>query len=401
MRVTFNVTRYTGLVLAANIWCGCVGIVSENEGSDTASEETSKALALATAKSHPRGNARLRVLTFNSALAPGFEPLALERAPMVIEALARAAETVDLMCVQELWLSEHFDALKANTPALPHVLRMEPRPGTGNCAASELTTLVDCLAVACPAATGKQLAGCAQTACPSQVAGLSGGCLGCIMNHLDDLPACLGSGDGPSDPAVFGGTFDVGLFSRWPIQRASHRELSSYFVRVSVLHAQVQTPRFGEVDVYCTHLGSALGIVPYAGDYGSWEAEQARQIEELLQFIRSKHHRGRPVLLLGDFNTGPAMGNNLAVWPSNYQGILDAGFDDAYITGEDTLCTTCAGTTFRDAAASNEVIDHVFVRGFRHRRIKSERLFVEPVDLGSGLPEFNLSDHVGVKLTFE
>lgn len=346
-----------------------------------------------------RTTGALRVMTFNAALAPEFEPLSPERAPKVIDAVATASRDLDIACVQEFWKEEHFQALRSRLSELPHVVRGTPRVGSGECSTSELGPLVSCLSQHCPT-TGDTVA-CATSACAAEVSSLSGGCLGCVINNLTDIPKCQGSSGALADPAIFDGAQDVGLLSRWPILQRHVTELASYFVRASILHARIVVPGFGPVDAYCTHLGSPLGIVPYAGDFGSWEGEHEEQVREVLHFVRRTSRGTHPTVLLGDFNMGPAVGSNVQINDDHYRQVINAGFDDAYLTkNAQPLCTNCAGTTFRDSDAQNTIVDLVFSRALPLRDIRRERLFVDAVDLGPGLPTFNLSDHVGVKVTF-
>ncbi len=377
------------------------GCGNEDPGRGAPLEESSSQHA-AVQEECRTGPVQLRVLTYNAALAPGFEPLALERAPTVIAALAEAAPDIDVMCVQEFWLEEHFGVLERSVAelGLEHSLRMAPKPGSGGCSESELLPLAACLAESCPGATGEEMVDCAESHCGPEVEALSGGCLGCIMNHLDAFTECLGTGEAPSDPAVYGGSYDVGLLSRWPLLRSDNRALSSYFVRASVLYARIAVPGYGPLDTYCTHLGSALGIVPYRGAFGSWEGEHLQQVEEVLEFIEQTNHGARPLLLLGDFNMGPEVGGNSAVWADQYQLAVDAGLDNAYVARTNPLCTTCAGTTFRSASATNEIIDHIFSKRLPTWNTTHKRVFTETVELGEGLPAFNLSDHWGLEARF-
>lgn len=374
----------------------------ESIRSDTTDANTTEPTCLGHRKvQSQRLPANLRAVTFNAGLAPGFEPLATQRTPYVVRALAEAVSDADLLCVQEFWQKGDFAALETSLTELPHVLRMSPKPGSGSCSENELLPLFGCLSGSCQDAAGEELVGCAVTACPVEVATLSGGCLGCIMNHLEGLESCLAETPIASDPAIFGGSYDIGLFSRWPIQRAHQRELSSYFVRASVLHARVVVPRLGPVDAFCTHLGSDLGIVSYAGAFGSWEGEHRRQVEELLEFVRQENKNERPLLLLGDLNMGPAVGSNEAVLPDDYALLVNAGFDNAYATQSNPSCTNCPDTTFRGPDESREILDHVLSARLRLDGTVTERLFVAPVSLGDEYPLFNLSDHFGLKVSFQ
>jgi endonuclease/exonuclease/phosphatase family metal-dependent hydrolase len=319
-----------------------------------------------------------------------------ERVPWVLQALAVAASDIDVLCVQEFWMDELFSALKESVPELPYSVRLAPRPGTGDCAPTELEPLTSCLAMNCADATEEALVGCALEACSEHVAGLSGGCLGCVMNELADVASCVGEGSGPSDPAIYGGAFDTGLLSRWPIKRSSSRELPSYFVRASVQYARLEVPEIGFVDAFCTHLGSPLGIVAYGGEHGSWELEQRQQVQELLAFVEEKNRGNHPVVILGDFNTGPTVPGAPAVWPGNYELLRGAGFDDVYVTQGDAQCTFCPED---EGDGQGELIDHVFSAKMPTLDAESERVFVDPVPLTDG--PSRLSDHYGLKVIFK
>lgn len=395
-----NASTTTCLALLSAV-LGCANDATEDSEVVPLSEGPQLADPHANFDCHGRPHQRIRAATFNAALAPGFAAFAVERAPRVIAALTEESHDLDVLCVQEFWLQPHFDALAASVTQLPHAMRMAPRPGSGNCSDSEFLPLAACLGAHCGTASSDTLADCATSNCPVEVASLSGGCLGCILNHMDGIEACLGDGQVPSDPAIFGGSFDVGLLSRWPIVRSDTKELTSYFVRASVLYAQIAVPRFGTLDVFCTHLGSPLGIVPYAGTNGGWEQEHAMQISELLAFIRDEHQDQRPLVVIGDLNCGPALPGIDGAWQPNYQMLLDAGLDDAYATDHQPLCTNCAGTSFRDTGATNEIIDHILSMRLPVRHTKSERLFVDAIELVPSLPAFNLSDHFGLKTVFD
>lgn len=403
MSTALDAVRVVSLAFVASGAFGCAD-------SDADFDESNQSLSTddATAPQQCRADhAPLRVLTYNTALAPGFERLTIQRAPMVIQALATAATDLDLMCVQELWNGAFFDGLRATATELPYALRMDPKPGTGGCTDAEFLPLAGCLETNCSSASGEGLVKCAQEKCTVAVAALSGGCLGCIINRVDRAlndplgpMACLATAGQVSDPAIFGGEYDAALLSRWPIVKSEVQELSAYFVRASVLHARIDVPRYGEVDAYCTHLGSSLGIVEYAGNYGSWEGEHLQQVDEVVKFVK-KTNRGRhPVVLLGDFNMGPKVGENSAVLASHYERLVRRlDLDNAYVVGHDPLCTECAGTSFRGVDATNEIIDHIFSKRLPTRQVGRERLFIEPVELGNG-QTFNLSDHYGLKISF-
>jgi hypothetical protein len=106
---------------------------------------------------------RLRALTYNAALAPGFEPKSAERQPEILKALKIAAQQLDVMCVQELWQASDFTQLfSATAQSLPNALHAPPRPGTGLCGAAELGSIGSCVQGHCASArTSPITTGCA------------------------------------------------------------------------------------------------------------------------------------------------------------------------------------------------------------------------------------------------
>lgn len=343
---------------------------------------------------------QFRALTYNSALAPDFEPLTAERGPQIQAALADAAKQLDVLCVQEYWSNADFSALQGALVAeLPHVYRQSPRPGSGACSAADLGELGGCLATKCPQKQGIDLVECAQVQCSAAIQLVDGGCLGCFLEHLDGSSpeACLAAA--PSDPALFGGTFDVGLLSRYPLLQQSALEYDAYFVRASALYAQVEVPGLGPIDTFCTHLGSSLGVIPYRGAHGSWDGEHAYQVAQLLGFVSAKASGQHPVLLLGDLNTGPASAGPppiQAELPLDYQLLIDAGFTSAMASPK---CTLCSDNVLRNGSSRETWLDHALIRGFPGV-ILAERALTQTFQLGvaPNALAMNLSDHYGARV---
>jgi len=341
----------------------------------------------------------LRAATFNAALAPGFAELAEERFEPVLSALSESAHELDVLCVQEFWVGEHFDGLRESVASdLPYNVRKAPRPGSGTCGIEELSALGECLQTACPEASGTALVGCAQLSCPAQITALAPGCLGCILNHIgDDFSACAGAPE-TSDPAIYGGAFDAGLLSRYAPIESDTRELSSYFVRAAALYAKLDVPGAGPVHVFCTHLGSALDIVPYAGSYTSWHDEQTQQIRELQGFVREKTHGSGRVLVLGDMNTGPDHGALAGECSDNYLTLTGNGLTNPYLSQGDVDCSWCPDNSFH-VAQSPSLIDHILESGFDDAIVTTARDFDTPITLQVDETQVtsHLSDHFGLR----
>jgi endonuclease/exonuclease/phosphatase family metal-dependent hydrolase len=345
---------------------------------------------------------RLRAMTYNAALAPDFEPFAVERAPLVVDALSAKARDLELLCVQEFWLGSDAEALASAARAeLPHALRAPPEPGSGACTVDELTSVGGCLEGQCSELEGVERTACAQSACAAEIAALGGGCLGCILNSLGEpLESCAGDGSEPEDPAIFGGAHDGMLLSRYPLEGTEVTRLDGYLVRTAVLYGRVEIPGLGPVHAFCTHLGSPLGVIPYAGPHGSWDGEHGVQVEALATLVADRASDGLPVVVLGDLNMGPAVGTSVAVHPGQYVGLLAlASLGNPYVSRGDALCTDCADNSFHALAPDydDSLIDHVLIRNFPAAEWSMARVLAEPVELGE-VP-FHLSDHYGVSLT--
>jgi len=342
----------------------------------------------------------LRALSYNAGLAPDFEPFTGERKAQIETALASLGTQLDLLCVQEYWIGSDFDALASKlADHLPHRLRQEPKPGSGSCNEHDLKELGGCLAESCPGHSGVELVACAQTECEAAIQNVDGGCLGCFLDHLEDQLFTRCIGNTPSDPALFGGAFDVGLLSRYPISRTRALEYDAYLVRASALYAELEVPGLGPVDTFCTHLGSSLGVIPYHGPHGSWEGEHAYQVEQLLSFIAQQANGKNPVLVLGDLNMGPDSAGPPALsgeLPLDYQLMIDSGLVDAVST---PFCTACSDNTLRGSGARDLFIDHALLRGFE-AQVTADRQLQQTFRLETpqGSTAMNLSDHYALRV---
>jgi endonuclease/exonuclease/phosphatase family metal-dependent hydrolase len=346
----------------------------------------------------PHGG-KLRALTYNTALAPDFEPLTEVRKPLIEAALSDLANDLDVLCVQEYWKYADLDDLNvALDGKLDYGLRHAPDPGSGACSDDDLSELGGCLASACGAETGIELVACAQTECAAPIQSIDGGCLGCFLDHLADAEFSVCRGSAVKDPALFGGTIDIGLFSRHPLVREAALEYDSYFVRAAVLFARIDVPELGPVDTFCTHLGSSLGVIPYQGRFSSWEGEHAHQVQELIDFISANSSGAYPVLVLGDLNMGPASAGPPPVsaeLPDDFRALLDSGLESAVT---DEACTLCSDNVLRGGASADTWVDHVLVRGFSGQ-VGTERVLREAFTLPTpdGDVPMNLSDHYGLR----
>jgi endonuclease/exonuclease/phosphatase family metal-dependent hydrolase len=343
---------------------------------------------------------RLRALTFNAALAPGFEPQSGARLPKVLSALQDAANQLDVMCVQEFWVDSDFTALRQSTAtSLPYAVHPAPLPGTGLCNLAELGSIGACVQTQCSDAGRDDIVSCIQSKCPSEVLALTGGCIGCLLNHLDNFGKCAPTADSVvSNPAIFGGHYDTGLLSRYPISKTQVLPLDAYFQRGAVLYAKLEVPDLGPVHAFCTHFSSSLGMIPYAGPYGSWDGEHTRETEQLLNFIHTKAGDSDPVLVMGDLNMGLALNGTGAVLADDFELLLATGLRDPYLDSGQPQCSECSDNTLRAPDPTNDLIDHLLIQRFPRATAGVTRVFTRSVSLGVSTPPSHLSDHYGLRL---
>jgi endonuclease/exonuclease/phosphatase family metal-dependent hydrolase len=342
-----------------------------------------------------------QVGTLNAGLAPGFVPLTDVRAPETIAALAR--QDLDLLCVQEVWRAEDVRALEEATAAQwPYRTFPEPQPGEPlgtepACELSELTLIQTCAVAECGDVATGSLASCVLTRCDTALVEVSPECASCLASQIgaglsEIVATCTTE---PPGTLAYGGSFGLGLSSRYPLLEQDLLVLEATFNRRGVIYARIDAPEVGEVDVFCTHLTPIFDDIPYPGP-GSWEAEQRAQIEALLAFVAEKTGGEGPALLLGDLNTGPRVDGIEPEAPDNYALLLGA-FRDPFVEDTDNVqCTLCPDNPLVPDTAAPVVIDHVLVRGIDGpARRFFEDTFVVEVD-GETLTTA-LSDHYGVR----
>lgn len=354
-----------------------------------------------------------RALTWNVGLAPLDVDYATERASPVVAALA--AVGVDLLCVQEFWQEEDWDALVAATESrLPSTERLPAEPVEGTCTPAEMDPLQTCVDDACPDLAGEPLANCALGDCGAEISGLTDLCFACLVAQIEEgadidqlRTACRSEADpGEMEAFIYGGAYDTGILTSAPVLAEGSLVLDSYLLRASVNWARVDTS-IGDLDVFCTHLASAIPQSDYGGDFGDWKGEQARQIEQLLAFIDEKSSEdgsSGQIIVLGDLNTGPAIQESgiESEWPENFQHLVEAGLTAPYLAQSDVQCTDCPENSFHAADSAPKLIDHVLLRGVA-ASAHVERVMTQTVtiEVDGETVETNLSDHFGLQLTLE
>ena len=204
--------------------------------------------------------------TFNAGLAVGVVNLASERVAWVARAM-RDVEA-DLVCLQEVWLDEHWDRIVAATTAgLPSALRPSPAPerdaaaigsstGAPACAADEVTPIASCVKRNCAHLSSDQLAACAIARCRTAAKRLSAACATCLATDPTGtleaiLEPCVGSGTqqrlgtAESRLVAYGGSYGLGLLTRETIVAQDTLRLETDLNARAAVHARLKTDALG------------------------------------------------------------------------------------------------------------------------------------------------------------
>jgi endonuclease/exonuclease/phosphatase family metal-dependent hydrolase len=346
----------------------------------------------------------LHVGTFNGGLAEGLVPLTEERIGPMIDAIT--GQDLDVLCVQEFWRGEDMSALRAAASAkwsnqyVPAPLPGEVSGTTPACEAAALAPLEACATTSCTDSVTESETSCVLDACTTELEGLTPSCSGCLAANLGAgidfiVDTCTTSA---STDIAFGGSFGLGLFSRYPLLEQDFLTLDASYSRRGVIYARVNAPNVGDVHLFCTHLSAIDPGLPHPTG-STWEAEQSAQIEALRAFVQEKTEGAGQVVILGDFNTGPAVGTTIAAEaPSNYALLAD-GFVNPYLEEADPpACTFCSTNPLVPDDEPSVAIDHILVRDLDADNT-SARFLTSPLDLvvdGTSITTA-YSDHYGMR----
>jgi len=356
----------------------------------------------------PEPPPEMTAVTYNAGLALGFVEATDERAPLTTERVAMLQ--TDVLCVQEVWRQSDQEALStmaADTLPNSAFIDADPgEPGDTSCQEGETDDLLTCVQNAgCDQICSDKLATCALQNCAAELGSLSSSCLGCIQANiggaLDDI---LTTCEGPSVPYAYKGSFGIGLLTSFDVLDEDELVLESTTNRRGILYAELDTP-FGPVHTFCTHLTAVFTDLDYPGSFGSWEEEQAAQIDELLTFVDDKAGDDGLVMVMGDFNTGPDGGDAYsAEVPDNYNKLVGGGLGNPYTLTPGHQCTYCADNPIvAHGNADDEdsvVIDHILIRGFTSGAGNADRILDDPIEVDNCGETITsaYSDHYGVRL---
>ena len=372
-------------------------VTGDTAGGDTAGGDTT---AVAKKESHA---------TYNAGFALNFVPYAEERVQPVVDALKTV--DADVLCLQEVWqladITAITEGVKATFPHEFHVITDAGEPDPADlpaCSQAEAVPLKDC-AEANDCANSGDLTGCVVGNCGAEFGALSPECTNCLASNLDKptldeiFQVCAVG----SAKFSYEGRNGLILLSKLPLSDTDHLVMDSFQVRRAVLTATVDSAA-GKRALFCTHLTASLSELEYGGEFGTWEEEQAHQVDQLTTFIGDKAPAETPIVLMGDMNAGPKIGTTIdGEAPEVYQKFVDAGFEAPYVLQDGSPCTWCKANTLVDETSSDRIIDHVFLKGFGTATTAASRILdgTTTIDVGGTATETNLSDHFGVRVEIE
>ena len=249
-------------------------------------------------------------------------------------------------------------------------------------------------------ATAEDLTGCVMQSCLAEFGALQPGCTQCLAANLskplEEIFAACTTG---SAAMSYEGRNGLLLLARREFASTEHLVLDSFLLRRVVLHATFKDDPT-HTHVFCTHLSAALSEVEYGGKFESWEAEQAAQIDQVLDWM-GKVAGDLPAVLMGDMNCGPALPPAIAgSFPDNFAKFAAKGYDSPYVSRTGIECTWCSANSLVDDADSDQIIDHVLIKGLAllSEVPTAERILDDMVEVtvNEQVQQTNLSDHFGI-----
>ena len=359
-----------------------------------------------------------QVTTFNLGLAFGYVEEASGRVDPIIAALKEADQ--DVVCLEELWTNQDdtgawttdvIDRVLSGVEAIyPYNYWMRTTvpadaPETG-CEIAEADTLLACAQPACGDEPPENLADCVLANCADEFNATSPMCQSCLASNLGQpldsiITACRGVSKGG---IVYDGHNGLALLSKRQLGKTEMLEFDYALTARVALHAVVNLPGVGTSDVYCTHLAADLSssiAYPPGGTYDSFAAENGGQTQALLDWVKTSQKTGN-VVVLGDFDHGPARGSFAAEIPDAQKLVIDGGYLDPVSELDPPRCTFCdANLLQKGSGDGGSIIDHVYLPG-GPAATDTEVVFTEPVKItgADGMPKMvNLSDHYGLRVT--
>lgn len=351
------------------------------------------------------------IATYNVGLAAGFVDYAEQRRPLLVE-LVKGLD-VDVLCMQEVWTQEDVDAFVVGAaeefPHSHYELLSDTTLGPPACEVGAATTLRACVDDKCDGVPSGELGTCVLAECQPEFFATGAGCQGCLAANIgQEVDAIFDACTTASTRYSYEGANGLLLLSRVPLSNPTHTKLDSSLVQRSVLGAQVELPRLGAVDVFCTHLAADLSSsITYNGDHGSFAGEQTHQTQGALAFIAANRRAGAVGVLAGDFNSGPALSAEVEaeIPEAAYDTLVAAGWTSLNVAAPAPACTYCRENALNGGGdPGGKLIDHVFVDGLPSAFTAAVTIFgTEQVTIASGGSDVatHPSDHYGASARFD
>jgi len=348
---------------------------------------------------HPGLDHSISVTTWNVGLAYGYVDFAEERQSAIVQALAGLDS--DVVCLQEVWTEDDQVAVQAKLEASGyrvHIYQTDGGGVTGGCSEEEAEPLKNCVYDnQCDEVPQDELVDCVTGKCGEQLAEVSSGCTGCLVQNLS-LPVdeimlqCIGvSGTGAFS---YGGHNGLVLASKTPLESVEEVDFDASLTFRSYIKATVPAHN---VDVVCTHLTASLSA-PYTGAYSGYEEEQAQQIDQMLNALSTSTR----TILMGDMNTGPTNtdAGTVSELPANYEKFTDAGWTSHTLE----TCTWCPDGNTLIGSGPDRTIDHIMTSSdwpsnTMASAVRNYDGVVSIQDENGVDMEVNLSDHFGMTAT--
>lgn len=359
-------------------------------------------------------------VSFNAGLATNFVAHAPERLSHVISAVKDLK--ADVVCLQEVWSDEDTAAIIAGVKGtFAHEFHAKTEDDATSaalpiaCTPGESDPLKACVAKNCsadpndPCSEEPNLTECGLGFCGPQIGKTSTKCFDCIKANIGlgaggIFETCAKEGGGKY---AFKGRNGLLLLSRKPLTDTGHTVLKSATNRRAVLHA---TARFdsSKAHLFCTHLTAGLSSIEYSGEFGTWEKEQAQQIDAVIALVDTRAG-AEAAVLIGDMNCGPTLPGLEPEMEDNYKKFLTAGFKNPYADAAGAKCTWCDDNKLHGEAdakgAGGSIIDHILMKNVDAAlaTARTARVIdgVVEIDVACKKKPVHVSDHYGLSVELD